>query len=85
MIRGPPRSTLFPYTTLFRSGQFYWNDELQQPMLICGEPDSTIALLTWNKVKGRLLGDKSDHIAYFLDEFGKAVFQPEKGTNLVYL
>src|SRR5256885_10943439 len=28
MIRRPPRSTLFPYTTLFRSGQLYiadWN------------------------------------------------------------
>src|SRR2546422_1890786 len=29
MIRRPPRSTLFPYTTLFRSylraGGFYWN------------------------------------------------------------
>src|SRR2546422_4037335 len=24
MIRRPPRSTLFPYTTLFRSGQFRW-------------------------------------------------------------
>src|SRR3989442_3246661 len=23
MIRRPPRSTLFPYTTLFRSGKFY--------------------------------------------------------------
>src|SRR5256885_16781976 len=23
MIRRPPRSTLFPYTTLFRSGEFY--------------------------------------------------------------
>ena len=23
MIRRPPRSTLFPYTTLFRSGQVY--------------------------------------------------------------
>src|SRR2546422_11170004 len=23
MIRRPPRSTLFPYTTLFRSGDFY--------------------------------------------------------------
>src|SRR3712207_2211892 len=23
MIRRPPRSTLFPYTTLFRSGQFF--------------------------------------------------------------
>src|SRR3712207_8637077 len=25
MIRRPPRSTLFPYTTLFRSGQYYVN------------------------------------------------------------
>src|SRR5438034_2620159 len=25
MIRRPPRSTLFPYTTLFRSGPFTWS------------------------------------------------------------
>src|SRR2546426_3307908 len=25
MIRRPPRSTLFPYTTLFRSNMFAWN------------------------------------------------------------
>ena len=25
MIRRPPRSTLFPYTTLFRSGEFFSN------------------------------------------------------------
>src|SRR2546425_5004848 len=25
MIRRPPRSTLFPYTTLFRSGDLTWN------------------------------------------------------------
>src|SRR2546430_6771716 len=31
MIRRPPRSTLFPYTTLFRSGQaFNWIMELQR-------------------------------------------------------
>src|SRR5438067_9971272 len=24
MIRRPPRSTLFPYTTLFRSGEIVW-------------------------------------------------------------
>src|SRR3990167_5659146 len=31
MIRRPPRSTLFPYTTLFRSG---WSLRGQQPMSI---------------------------------------------------
>src|SRR3712207_7137647 len=27
MIRRPPRSTLFPYTTLFRSGDGKWDEE----------------------------------------------------------
>ncbi|MWN89114.1 hypothetical protein GQ597_00045 [Gilliamella sp. Pra-s65] len=66
-------------------GEFYWNEEFEQPMLICCEPDAMIVLMTWNKVKGRLVGDKADHIAYFLDEFGKATFQPEKGKHVVYL
>src|SRR5258708_25126891 len=29
MIRRPPRSTLFPYTTLFRSYQVSYNDDVQ--------------------------------------------------------
>src|SRR3712207_9050536 len=33
MIRRPPRSTLFPYTTLFRSDQFY-NDASLDPDVI---------------------------------------------------
>src|SRR3712207_2863275 len=48
MIRRPPRSTLFPYTTLFRSVEacathgrlFYNNDVKSKP---CGVPGSTIA------------------------------------------
>src|SRR5260370_21014127 len=33
MIRRPPRSTLFPYTTLFRSGKPAGCDETYQPYL----------------------------------------------------
>src|SRR2546425_10932385 len=32
MIRRPPRSTLFPYTTLFRSGQYRRSRECRQPL-----------------------------------------------------
>src|SRR2546427_9539604 len=32
MIRRPPRSTLFPYTTLFRSGQFYVRSETAEAL-----------------------------------------------------
>src|SRR3712207_8505578 len=30
MIRRPPRSTLFPYTTLFRSGREYGDERVRQ-------------------------------------------------------
>src|SRR5258705_3302295 len=33
MIRRPPRSTLFPYTTLFRSADYLELDELVEPRL----------------------------------------------------
>src|SRR2546430_11534561 len=35
MIRRPPRSTLFPYTTLFRSAPTVRLDEVQK--LVCGD------------------------------------------------
>src|ERR1041384_8699594 len=31
MIRRPPRSTLFPYTTLFRSGWWLWAAKCSRP------------------------------------------------------
>src|SRR3712207_7399021 len=37
MIRRPPRSTLFPYTTLFRSG----GRRLRRPPRLLGAPGST--------------------------------------------
>src|SRR5256884_4491375 len=43
MIRRPPRSTLFPYTTLFRSGRrttfgLYWANDLRDVLLRYGWP-----------------------------------------------
>src|SRR5438309_4735181 len=63
MIRPPPRSTLFPYTTLFRSGPFRI-DAVDRVLLRHGKPvllppkavDVLVALLS---AKGRVL-DKED-------------------------
>src|SRR3712207_7389504 len=38
MIRRPPRSTLFPYTTLFRSLQVSDRRQLEPALWSCGEP-----------------------------------------------
>src|SRR2546429_6678352 len=43
MIRRPPRSTLFPYTTLFRSGK-----QLRRWMAIAGEMEALISLATYS-------------------------------------
>src|SRR2546430_6018503 len=42
MIRRPPRSTLFPYTTLFRSVVVRWT--LQETLAFSGSGDADVAL-----------------------------------------
>src|SRR3989442_4711498 len=50
MIRRPPRSTLFPYTTLFRSAKFV---ALQQ------KPDKRIPAETLRKARGIVLMERT--------------------------
>src|SRR2546430_13609977 len=43
MIRRPPRSTLFPYTTLFRSDSWRWDYRARQ-VLVVGEKDGNFVI-----------------------------------------
>src|SRR5438874_8953099 len=45
MIRRPPRSTLFPYTTLFRSGLANYTDIARDPQLRAGFLHSFVLIL----------------------------------------
>src|SRR5438309_7990892 len=54
MPRRPPRSTLFPYTTLFRSLVFAWNPDLLVDQMIHQFPtlnqfmyDSSLAIISY--------------------------------------
>src|SRR2546430_13322628 len=49
MIRRPPRSTLFPYTTLFRSGP--WSREDQKKILTYCEGDVIETAQLFSKMK----------------------------------
>src|SRR5690348_18176895 len=44
MIRRPPRSTLFPYTTLFRSGCFGKLDSQLRELLETVVPENTVSI-----------------------------------------
>src|SRR2546429_6405683 len=54
MIRRPPRSTLFPYTTLFRS--------IQSSPLAIYTLDPTSTVRTWNRAAEALYGWRADEV-----------------------
>src|SRR4051794_15046100 len=39
-------------------GRYCWFDQRDQPVLVVGEPTFRVALLAWDKVRGRLSGDE---------------------------
>src|SRR5438270_10457262 len=45
MIRRPPRSTLFPYTTLFRSGAFVHGGQRDVTVVVGGDAGDSVGLL----------------------------------------
>ena len=45
-------------------GSYQWYDERDQPVLVVNEPVCRVALLAWDKVRGRIGGDAGDKNAY---------------------
>src|SRR2546429_7080667 len=80
MIRRPPRSTLFPYTTLFRSALgFEFDPDVRQPAsdLLAGTPAQALA---------HLLHDQESQVGllvarHVIDAFRSAGEVPEAGAH----
>jgi hypothetical protein len=66
-------------------GQYFWHDQLGQPVLVIGEPHKHVAIVTWDKIKGRLAGDTGDNILFFLAGFAECVVNSEAGTRVLYV
>src|SRR2546429_6001688 len=63
MIRRPPRSTLFPYTTLFRSDD-QAGDAGERSSLVFGGMDATSAQPTIQDLEARVADDPDDPEAH---------------------
>lgn len=66
-------------------GEYFWHEEGEQPILVVGEPEAHVALMTWSKVVGRLTGDEADDIVFFFQGFAGKAATPEPGTRVLYL
>jgi hypothetical protein len=66
-------------------GKYYWHDEHDQPVLVVGEPDYKIAILTFDKVRGRLFGDQADNIPFFYEGFAALARTAKPGSDVLYV
>src|SRR5688572_31718430 len=84
MIRRPPRSTLFPYTTLFRSA--FWTNCLiwyqHRPDAPTRSEEHTSELQSQSNLVCRLLLEKKKIIVYIIDHTPKAACGVDGGCIL---
>ena len=66
-------------------GKFYWFDLRDQPILVVGQPKFEVSIIAFDKVRGRLNGDKGDNIPFFYEGFSSRVKSATPGTKAIYV
>jgi hypothetical protein len=66
-------------------GRYLWHDQRDQPVLVVGEPDFRVSILTWDKVRGRIGGDSGDNIPFFYTGFAERVRSASAGIDVLYV
>lgn len=62
-------------------GKYFWYDQLNQPILVTGQPNFEISLLAFEKVKGRIQNGKEDNIPFFFQGYVERVTQAKPGDK----
>lgn len=65
-------------------GVYFWEDNLKQPMLKTGLPEFEISILTFEKVKNRIVNGDEDNIPYFFKGYSECVRKAEKGKTVTF-
>ncbi len=63
-------------------GKYYWYDDLNQPILVTGQPKFEASLLAYEKVRGRLKNGYEDNIPFFFEGYVEVV-QAKKSAMIV--
>lgn len=66
-------------------GRYLWHDERDQPVLVVGEPKCRIAMIAWDKVRGRVGGDEGDNIPFFYAGFAERARKAKPGDDALYV
>lgn len=66
-------------------GRYLWHDQRDQPVLVVGEPTFRIAMIAWEKVRGRVGGDEGDNIPFFYAGFAERARKAKPGDDALYV
>ncbi len=60
-------------------GRYFWYDQLNQPILVTGQPEFEVSILAFDKVKGRLENGKEDNIPFYFQGYVERVKNKQSG------
>ncbi|WP_144629865.1 hypothetical protein [Bordetella genomosp. 13] len=66
-------------------GIYQWYDAADKPVLVVGRPEFGVAIMPFDKIRGRLGGDEGDHIVFFYEGFAERARTAAPGTDALYL
>lgn len=66
-------------------GTYYWLQDEQQPIMIAGEPDFSVSIKVWEKVRGRLENGAEDNLVFYTNGFKEHIEKGklQKGYNVI--
>ena len=60
-------------------GKYFWYDQLNQPILVTGQPEFEVSILAFEKVKGRLENGEEDNIPFYFAGYVERVNNKQSG------
>lgn len=54
-------------------GEYLWDQQERQPVLVTGRPDFSVAIKAWEKARGRIINGTQDNIPFYIDGLKQAV------------
>lgn len=64
-------------------GEYQWHQTAEQPVLVAGLPDFSVAIMAWEKVRDRVNNGKADNIPFYIDGYREHIERgkTEKGYS----
>ncbi|HMU05912.1 MAG TPA: hypothetical protein PJ990_19900 [Saprospiraceae bacterium] len=62
-------------------GKYYWYEQMNQPILVTGQPKFEISIIAFDKVKMRLENGQEDNIPFYFKGYEERVIQGIEGDN----